>query len=392
MISTIPEYSSLKEHWPLDKNMVFLNHGSFGACTHIVLKAQQEFRQRLESEPLRFLIRELEPLYFESKAFLADVIGVNSGDMVFVRNATEGVNTVLNSILWNKNDRILITDHIYPACKNAIKFYAAKHDLQIDEVIIPYPFEEEIDIVTTIVKNVKPDTRLLLLDHISSPTAIVFPIKEIADALKGSGTDILIDGAHAPGAIPLNIKELGVQYYTGNCHKWLCAPKGSAFLWVHPDFQEWIYPLNISYINLKGNAFEEKFYWTGTQDPTPWLAIPAAVNALKEISGKSLVQIAETNHRLNIEATHIICDSLNIKIPCPEQSLACMTTFPLPEISPAPQPNEPDPIQEQLYHNYHIEIPVTHMENGQRFLRISCHLYNHISQYRFLAEVLEDIL
>jgi isopenicillin-N epimerase len=392
MTRTIPEYSPLIEQWPLDKSIVFLNHGSFGACPEIVLKVQHELRQRMESEPLRFFIRDLDVLYFESKQFLAGLVGVSSSDLVFVRNATEGVNTVLNSIVWNRDERILITDHIYPACKNAVLFYAAKNGLKVDEVSIPYPHEEGIDVETAILERIKPDTRLLLLDHISSPTAMVFPVKQIADALKGTGTEILVDGAHAPGALTLNIEELGVQYYTGNCHKWLCAPKGAAFLWVHRDQQEQVFPLNISYINLKGNAFEEKFYWTGTQDPTAWLSIPAAVQTLEKISGKSITQIIETNHLLNIEASRQICKSLHIPIPYPGQSLSCMTAFPLPDLFPAPEPDTPDPLQERLFHEYHIEIPVTHLEKGQRFIRISCHLYNDISQYKYLSEVLEEIL
>ncbi len=389
---TDPVYSSYIQHWPLDRSMVFLNHGSFGACPNVVLEVQQQLRQRMESQPLRFLIRDLEYLYDESKTFLSRLLGVNSGDLVFVRNATEGVNTVLNSIVWNRDERILITDHIYPACKNAVLFYAAKYNLNVDEVSIPYPHEEGTDVETTILERIKPDTRLLLLDHISSPTAMVFPVKKIADALKDTGTEILVDGAHAPGALTLNIEELGVQYYTGNCHKWLCAPKGAAFLWVHPGFQDPVYPLNISLINTKGNAFEEKFYWIGTQDPTAWLSIPAAVQTLERISGKSLTRIVEANHLLNIEACRQICRSLHIPVPYPEESLSCMTAFPLPDLFPAPEPDTPDPLQERLFHEYHIEIPVTHLENGQRFIRISCHLYNDISQYKYLSEVLEEIL
>ncbi len=387
-----PVYSEHIKHWSLDQECVFLNHGSFGACPQAVLDYQSKLRKKLESQPLRFMMRELEYLNAESKQILADFLNADYNDLVFVKNVTEGVNTVLNSIKWHTHDRVLITNQIYPACFNAVMYYARKFNFEVDVAEIPYPLTNSREIIRAVLKCIRPDTKLLILDHISSTTSIVFPVSEIAAALKDIQIQILVDGAHAPGAIPLNMKETVVHYYTGNCHKWLCSPKGAAFLWVDPAYQDCIYPLAISMINSRGNDFQDRFYWTGTQDPTAHLCIPAAIQILKHIAGTDLHHIMNQNKQLNIKTAKIICDALNISFPCPENLLSAMTSIPLPDLKTKHEINSPDPLQEKLYKTYHIEIPVMkQIDSEQRFLRISCQLYNHISQYRYLADALIEI-
>jgi isopenicillin-N epimerase len=387
-----PSYSQHICHWQLDRDSVFLNHGSFGACPKIVLDFQTQLRQRLETQPLRFMIRELENLYYSSKKSLADFLNVDERDLVFVRNATEGVNTILNSILWNRDDRVLITNHIYPACLNAVLYYSSKYGFEVDEVHVPFPVRHKDEVINSVLKGIRADTRLVILDHITSCTSLVFPVAEIADALSDTHIEILVDGAHAPGAIPLNIEETGVHYYTGNCHKWLCSPKGAAFLWVDPELQYSIFPLSISMINAGGHEFQDRFYWTGTQDPTAFLCVPEAIQTMQKIAGTNFQGIMDQNKQLNLDAARILCDALRIPLPCPEDLLSSMTSFPLPDLSFKVDENSPDPLQEKLFNNYHIEIPVMKLGNSeQRLLRISSQLYNHISQYEYLANALTEI-
>lgn len=387
-----PKYSPYIEHWQLDRNCTFLNHGSFGACTKEVLKNQNKNRKHFESQPVSFMIRELPYLLNESKKYLANIIGAKNENLVFVKNATEGVNTILNSIKWQKTDHLLITNQTYPACKNAAYFYAKKFGFKVDEIFIPYPVENEKQIIEPIINATNNNTRLILLDHIASPTALIFPIEKISKLLKNSNTEILIDGAHAPGAIELNIEKLGVDYYTGNCHKWLCSPKGAAFLWVKPDSQKNIYPLNVSLINNKGENFSDRFYWTGTQDYSAFLSIKTSVETLIKIAG-SIEKMTIINHELNLEARKLICEKLKIKEPTPPELTSCMTSIPLPSSNTALKPCETDEIQEILFHEYRIEVPVFRfLGTNDRLMRFSCHLYNSIEQYSYLANSLKNII
>ncbi len=388
----LPHYSNKIHHWLLDRNTVYLNHGSFGACPAKVLEKQTFFREQLEKQPMKFLLYDLPDLLENAKQLLAKFTGCNSHDMVFVKNATEGVNTVLNSLYWGESDRVLITNQIYPACRNAVYYHSHRFGYQVDEVILPYPFAHEDEVIRPVLKAIKPDTRLVILDHIASPTGFVYPVKKISQAISDTQTEILVDGAHAPGAIPLNIEELGVHFYTGNCHKWMCSPKGAAFLWAHPEFQFNLVPLNFSMINVKGNEFQDRFYWTGTYDPTPFLCIPEAIETLQEISETDYSDIINHNNELNQRAAQLICEEINIPLPCPAHMLACMTSFPLPDLSNSIAPGEPDPLQQQLANEYQIEVPVFRLpDSGQRLLRFSCHLYNSLEQYEYLADALKRI-
>lgn len=384
-------YSSSIQYWPLDRNVIFLNHGSFGACPNIVLEKQNEFRHKLEHEPVRFLIRELEPLLDEARQRLSDFLRVQSKDLVFVRNATEGVNTVLHSIQWKKDDNVVITNHIYPACRNSLLHLSAIHGFSITEVFIPYPFTSKTEYIEPILNAIQPNTRLLLIDHISSPTAVVFPVEDIAAALKETNTMILVDGAHAPCSIPLDIPLLNVDFYTGNCHKWMCAPKGSAFLWAASDVQNILNPLSYSLINCRGNSFQDRFYWTGTSDPTPLLTIPTALDFIDSLATNGVNEMMKQNHQLCIEMTNMLCKTLEIPLPCPNDSISSMCALPISSANPL-FPGQIDPIQDQLFHDYHIEIPVIRWpDSTSRLIRFSCHSYNNPAQYKLLGNCLKKI-
>lgn len=392
MATALPPYSDLISHWNLDTSMVFLNHGSFGAAPKEVLEYQSLLRLQLESQPLRFFMRELPELHLHARNELAQFLSCEAEDLVFVRNATEGVNTVLSSISWQKGDRVLITNHGYQACKNSVLVNAQRFGFEVDEIEVPYPYQEDDQIVNAVIHGVKPETRLVLIDHISSPTALYFPIERIAVALRGTNAELLVDGAHAPGMIPLDVTQTGAQYYTGNCHKWLCAPKGAAFLWVHKEYQSNMNPLNISKINVKGDSFQDRFYWGGTQDVTPFLTIPKAIETIPQITGKSFSEHMETNIHMSREVVKMLCQVVKQPIPVPENRITNMCSIPLPPLKTPLSPGTFDPLQEQLYHDYRIEIPIINFGPHQRFIRPSCFIYNTMEQYQYLASTLTKLL
>ena len=216
----------LAQHWKLDPEITFLNHGSFGACPTRVLARQSELRTQMEGEPLRFFMRELEPLLDAARASLAAFVHAPSSDIAFVNNATAGVNTVLRSLRLEPGDELLTTSHVYNACRNAMEYVAAQCDARVVIAPVPFPIQSPGEVVQSVLERVTPRTRLVLLDHITSPTGLILPIEDILPTLHEKGIDTLVDGAHAPGMIPLDITALGATYYTGNCHKWVCAPKG----------------------------------------------------------------------------------------------------------------------------------------------------------------------
>src|SRR3990167_1371429 len=274
----------MRELWPLERGVIFLNHGSFGACPAEVLRQQAALRDEMEAEPVRFLSRELDDRLAGARQALAAFVGADADDLAFVANATGGVNAVLRSLRFSPGDELLTTDHAYNACRNALDFAASRAGARVLVAMIPFPLAAPEEVVEAVLAHVTPRTRLALLDHITSPTGLVLPIERLVAALAGRGVEVLVDGAHAPGMVPLDLGVLGAAYYSGNCHKWLCAPKGSAFLWVRRDRQPDIRPLTISHgasATRPGRSrFRLEFDWTGTDDPTAWLTVPRAIEYL----------------------------------------------------------------------------------------------------------------
>src|SRR5438552_4100747 len=219
------------ELWPLERGVIFLNHGSFGACPTEVLRHQAALRAEMEREPVRFLSRELDDRLDAARAALAAFLGAEADDLAFVTNATSGVNAVLRSREFADGDELLTTDHAYNACKNALEYVARRTRARVVIAPIPFPVASSDEVVAAIMGRVTPRTRLALIDHVTSPTALVLPVERLIAELARRGIDGLVDGAPAPGMLPLDLPPLRATYYTGNCHKWLCAPKGSAFLW-----------------------------------------------------------------------------------------------------------------------------------------------------------------
>jgi len=222
-----PNTSSFERFWSLDRAVTFLNHGAFGACPLPVLEAQQRLREQLEREPLRFFTREFEELLDAARTQLAAFIGADAAELVFVPNATTGVNSVLRSLLFNPGDELLTTNLEYNACRNALDFVATRTGAKVVVATVPFPLDSPNQVVEVVMERLSPRTRLALLDHVTSQTGLIFPIQELVSQLAARGVDTLVDGAHAPGMVPLHLHEIGATYYTGNCHKWLCAPKSA---------------------------------------------------------------------------------------------------------------------------------------------------------------------
>jgi isopenicillin-N epimerase len=381
--------------WLLDPKVIFLNHGSFGSCPLPVLDFQRQLRDRMEREPIRFLVRDLEGLLDEARTALALFVGAKPPNLVFVPNTTVGINAVLRSLSFTPDDELLLTSHEYNACRNALDFAAGRSGARVVVARMPFPFQSEEQLVEAIVSRVTSRTRLALIDHVTSQTALVLPIERIVGELARRGVDTLVDGAHGPGMVPLNLERLGAAYYTGNCHKWLCAPKTAGFLHVRPDRQEAIHPLAISHgltsPRQDRSRYQIEFAWTGTWDPTACLSVPEALRVMASLRPGGWREIMEHNRSLALEGRGLLCQALKIGAPCPEACVGAMAAVPLPETGLAGSPPlSIDPCQDYLLARHGIEVAVNQgPAPGQRLLRVSAQLYNERRDYESLVRALE---
>jgi isopenicillin-N epimerase len=394
------EHAPFADAWELDRRVAMLNHGSFGACPREILQQQTSYRRQMEAEPVRFLVRQLPALWQESRATLATLFSVDPADLVFVRNATEAVNAVLRSLRFGPEDEILVTDHGYNACRNVAAYVAQRFGAKLAVAEVPLAIRGPEDIVDRVLAACTARVRLALLDHVTSPTALVFPIQRLVHELRQRGVETLVDGAHAPGMLPLDLTEIGAAYYAGNGHKWLCGPKGVGFLHVRRDRQEGIEPAVISHgYNTRRPdqpRLHAAFDWTGTDDPTPALCLAAAIRWLKGLSEGGLAGLMRRNHELAVAGRLLLCQLLRLEPPCPEEMLGAMAAIPLPERANEPRPAgsyEIHPLQTRLLEEFGIEVPIYYWPAPpHRLLRISAQAYNSLPQYRRLAEVLEQVL
>lgn len=382
-------------HWTLDPAVTFLNHGSFGACPRVVLEAQAALRARMEAQPVRFLARELEGLLDQARAELAAFFRVPATDLAFVPNATHGVNAVVRSLPLQAGDEVLTTNHEYNASRNALNEAAARAGARVVVAAIPFPLRSPAEVVEAVTSAVTPRTRLLLIDHVTSPTGLVLPLEPILRELSRRSVDVLVDGAHAPGMLDLDLGALGAAYYTGNCHKWLCAPKGAAFLYVRPDKQGAVRPVSISHgansPRTDRSRFLNEFDWTGTHDPTAYLCVPEALRCMGSMLPGGWPALRESNRRKVLEGRRVICEALGVEPPAPEEMIGSLASIPLTDGVPQPTttPFYADPLQERLLAEHGIEVPIVPWPAPpQRLVRISAQLYNRPEQYEHLARAL----
>ena len=386
--------------WLLDPRIVFLNHGSFGSSPRPVLDFERKMRNRLERRPIQFFVRDLEKLLDEARGTLARFLGADADTLVFVPNATAGVNTVLRSLRFQHGDELLVTNHEYNACRNALNFAAARSGARVVVAEVPFPLRGANQVMDAVLGRVTARTRLALLDHVTSQTGLLFPIEQLVKELAERGVDTLVDGAHAPGMVPLHLRTLGAAYYTGNCHKWICAPKGTGFLCVRPDRQKLVRPLSISHGANSPRADRSRFLiefgWTGTWDPSACLSVPEALRFVGSRLPGGWPAIRRRNRRLALAARKIICQTLQIDLPCPDEMIGSLASVPLPDAREKRLPKSPlylDPLQDQLLAKYRIEVPIIPWPSPpRRLLRLSAQLYNSLPQYRLLAEALKEEL
>lgn len=388
----------MHEAFSLDPAITFLNHGSFGACPREVQAYQAELRARLEAEPVRFLTRELEPLLDEALAAVARFVGARPEDLAFVPNATTGVNAVLRSLTLSPGDELLFTSHGYNACGNVARTVTERQSAVLVVADVPFPTPGPEAVVDAVLARVTPHTRVALLDHVTSPTGLVWPIAALVQALEARGVMVLVDAAHSAGQVPLALDALGASFTTGNLHKWTCAPKGSAFLHVRRDRQALVRPHVISHGANSPRAdksrFRLEFDWLGTLDPTAWLATPRALEVMARLFG-GWDAIRAANHALAVEARRTLLAALGTPAPAPEDMLGAMASVVLPEPATGPGAlpgtNVMDPLQDRLFHEHGIEVPVFTFA-GRRVLRVSAQRYNALTEYEKLARILPGLL
>jgi len=398
--------SALAAHWRLDPAVTFLNHGSFGACPAEVLEAQQRWRDRLEAQPVRFLARELPSLLADARRELGAFVGADPDDLAFVANATGAVNAVLRSLRFAPGDELLTDDHEYNATINVLRHVAERDGARVVVVPIPFPVAAEDAVVEAFLGAATERTRLALISHVTSPTALVFPIERVVAGLAARGIETLVDGAHAPGMLPLDLGRLGAAWYTGNLHKWVCAPKGAAFLHARRDRQAGLRPNTISHgaNEVLGDGgpgrwtpgtrtrYRAEFDWQGTLDPTPWLAVPDAIRVVGGLVDGGWPEVMRRDRALTLRARTELSRALGLTAdePAPASMLGSMVALRLPPDGPlaaagsGSSPLDTDPLQQRLIDEAGIEVPIVPWpvpaadspQERRRLIRVSSALHN----------------
>lgn len=371
----------------LDPSLIFLNHGSFGACPAEVLADYQHWQRELERNPVAFLGRRSGALLAQARAVLARYLGACAQDLIFVPNATTGVNIVARSLALGPGDEILTTNHEYGACNATWDHVCRNTGARMVPIDIPLPFCAD-DFASRVLDGVTQRTRVLFLSHITSGTALIFPIAEVIQRARAAGILTVIDGAHAPGHIPLNLDALGADFYTGNCHKWLCAPKGSAFLHVraehHPLLQapviSWGYaPEGDGHAAYTGTSvLERHFQWQGTRDIAAYLSIPAAISFQQR---HNWTQVQQRCHTLAVDTLVRVCAHTGLAPVSGHADFGQMVVIPVP-------PTDAQALGQRLLNEHGIEIPVIRHQN-HLFVRLSVQGYNTQDDMDALVQALQ---
>lgn len=371
----------LRGHWLLEEDMDFLNHGSFGAAPREVLAAQSAWRERLERQPVRFMIEELPGELRAVANELGEFLGAEGSDLVFQDNATSAVNAVLHSRDWQPGEEILLCPHAYLAIRNAAHYTAQRHGLTVRDFAVPLPHPGSEAILQAFAAALNERTRLAIIDHVSSPLSLIYPVGEMVALCRERGVAVLVDGAHAPGMLPLDLDQLDADWYTGNCHKWLFAPKGCAFLWSAPRVQETTHPLAISL--HWGKGYTAEFDWMGTRDPSAWLALHAALRFTRDLDVEAL---RDHNNRLAEQAGDMLGAAWDTPVYGTPESLAAMRTLAVPTRAAATLDNAKR-LHDALWQRERIEVPVFPVAE-KLCLRLSAQAYNQLDDYRRLADAI----
>ena len=375
----------MKDWFLLDPDITFLNHGSYGACSKPVFKEYQDWQQKLENQPVQFMTNQVYSAMEKSRESMSQFVGCDDEELVFFQNPTTAVTNVIYNLDLKPGDEVLMSNHEYGALVRAWKMWGEKTGVNIIQQDISMPVTIEENFIENFWTGVTDQTKVIFLSHITSSTALIFPIEKIIKLAKEQNILTIIDGAHVPAQIPLNIHELGCDFYTGACHKWLCAPKGSSFLFVKKEHQDWVKPVVVSWgkdgDDPTPSEFIQNFQWQGTRDMSAFLTIPTAINFYnKEIrpyqaACKKIIQdtYSEFPSVLNTEP-----------ISAGIEWLAQLVAHPLPK-------NIPSNLKKRLWEEYQIEIPVFEW-NGQAYVRVSIQVYNTQKDVDLLMSALRSLI
>ncbi len=371
---------NIRNQFLLDSKVTFLNHGSFGACPKEIFSEYQSWQKKLENQPVKFLdqYRDFGPNMTNVRKALSKNLNCNINNLVPVVNATTGLNAIIKSLHFQKGDEILMSNHEYGALEKTWQFIETKFKIKIKIAKVSLPITSEEKFIQDFVSKFNSKTKILFLSHITSPTALLFPIKKLIKAAREKNIISIIDGAHAPGHIDLNLKNLNADFYSGNCHKWMMSPKGSAFMWSSSKFKNHLDPLIVSHgwnkknksTNQKGalgnSRFIDMFEYNGTKDPAAWLSVPASIKYINKAKNVKLFKSqSDTLYNFALK----LSKHFNMPLLADREFLP-----PLMIAVPIPKVNEVE-FQRKLYKNYKIEIPIIPWEN-RSFARISYQLYN----------------
>ena len=379
--------------WALDPDVVHLNHGSFGAMPLTVRAEQDRWRRRIEANPSRFFRVEYQDAVDEAREVLAGFVDAHASSLVFVPNATTAINGVLSSLELRAGDEVIVTSHVYNAARNAVDHAAACADATVKTASWPLRTSGR-EAVDAVLARVSDRTRLVVAEHVTSPTAQVVPVAELVSELAAREVDVLIDGAHAPGMLDLNLEQLGAAYYVGCCHKWMCAPRGSAFLCARDDRRDGLHPPVVSHgynDQSSRSQFHALFDWCGSDDPSAWLSVPSAIDTVGGSSPDGWSAVRARNHELAVEGREILADALGCEPPCRPELLGSMFALPLSDETGEPPPG-PNRRQEQLFAEHEIVVSVMSWPAWpSQLLRVSAHAYTRRTDFERLSEALSSM-
>jgi isopenicillin-N epimerase len=376
--------AAIRHEWGLDPDFLTVNHGSYGATPLVVRAEQDRWRQRMEAQPTRFFFLELPGALREAAAALARFLEIDAGDVAFVPNATTGANAVLRSIGLVSGDEVLHVSHVYNAVRNTIGHLAGQSGANVVVAEVPFPRPEPAAILGNIERAITKHTRIAVIDHITSSSGLVLPVHEIVGVCHAAGVPVLIDGAHGLGQVALDLRQLDADWYVGTCHKWLCAPKGCGFLYARADRRADLHPVTISH--GYGQGFTAEFDWTGTIDPSAYLALPAAIAFFEKLGGTAL---RERNRQLAADAATLLADALRTEVGALPEMGGSMGLVRLP-IGHEATRSAAIRVRHALQ-AAGTDAPV-HPLSGALWLRLSAYAYNEIADYERLAALLPAML
>jgi isopenicillin-N epimerase len=371
-----PFGAGLRDHFSLEPGTRHLNHGSYGAVPKAVRAAEDAWRDRLEANPTRFFAEALGPGLRAAAERVADMLGGRGQDWIFVENATTAINAVVAGLRLKAGDELLTTGHVYGAVRNTLNFHAARAGARVVEVALSMPATGEEAIVDAIRQALSPRTVFAIFDHVTSASATILPVAELARLCRERGVAVMIDGAHAPGMLALDVPALGVDWYTGNAHKWLFAPRGSGLLWTAPQHQATTHPTVISH--GLGRGYVAEFDWTGTRDPAAWLSVPEGIAFHRALGSQ---RVRDHNRGLALAGGRLLAQAFQTELAAPPAMLGSMASVRLPAGLAT------EGLRQSLRAQDRIEA-VVHRFAGTGWVRVSAQVYNELGDYQALADAI----